>query len=53
MLPLKMRYGRELVESLLLASQRVIPARLEAIGLPFRYPVLEPALEAILQVQGS
>jgi uncharacterized protein len=53
MLPLKVRFGRELVESLLLASQRVIPARLEAIGLPFRYPVLEPALEAILQVQAS
>ena len=53
MLPLKVRFGRELVESLLLASQRVIPARLEAIGFPFRYPVLEPALEAILLVQGS
>jgi uncharacterized protein (TIGR01777 family) len=49
MLPLKLRYGGELVESLLLASQRVLPARLEAIAFPFRYPVLQPALEAILR----
>ena len=34
---------------LLLASQRVLPTRLEAIGFPFRYPVLAPALEAILR----
>jgi uncharacterized protein len=46
---LKMRYGGELVDSLLLASQRVTPARLEAIAFPFRYPVLQPALEAILR----
>ncbi len=49
MLPLKLRYGAELVESLLLASQRVSPTRLEAIAFPFRYPVLEPALESILR----
>ena len=49
MLPLKLRYGGELVESLLLAGQRVRPARLEAISFPFRYPVLQPALEAILR----
>jgi uncharacterized protein len=48
MLPLKLRYGGELVDSLLLAGQRVRPARLEAIAFPFRYPVLQPALEAIL-----
>jgi uncharacterized protein (TIGR01777 family) len=49
MLTLKLRYGGELVEALLLASQRVRPARLEAISFPFRYPVLQPALEAILR----
>ena len=48
MLPLKLRYGGELVETLLLESQRVRPARLEAVNFPFRYPVLQPALEAIL-----
>jgi len=47
--PLRMRFGRELVDTLLLASQRVMPTRLEAIGFPFRYPVLAPALEAIVQ----
>lgn len=48
LLPLKLRFGAELVETLLLGSQRVAPARLEAVAFPFRYPVLEPALEAIL-----
>jgi len=49
MFPLKAKFGGELVESLLLGSQRVLPARLEAISFPFRYPVLAPALEAILR----
>ena len=49
MFPLKLRYGAELVDTLLLDGQRVMPARLEAIGFPFRYPVLAPALEAILR----
>jgi NAD dependent epimerase/dehydratase family enzyme len=48
MFPLKLRLGGELVDSLLLAGQRVLPAKLEAISFPFRYPVLQPALEAIL-----
>ncbi len=48
MFPLKLRYGSELVDSLLLAGQRVTPARLETIGFPFRHPDLEPALDAIL-----
>jgi NAD dependent epimerase/dehydratase family enzyme len=34
---------------LLLAGQRVAPARLAALAFPFRYPVLTPALEAILR----
>ena len=49
MFALKLRYGDELVDSLLLASQRVLPSRLEAVNFPFEYPVLAPALEAILQ----
>jgi NAD dependent epimerase/dehydratase family enzyme len=49
MLPLKLRYGGELVDTLLLGSDRVSPTRLEAVSFPFRYPVLEPALESILQ----
>ena len=47
--PLKLRYGSELVDSLLLASQRVMPGRLETIGFPFLHPDLEPALDAILR----
>jgi uncharacterized protein len=49
MLPLKLRYGPELVETLLLVSQRVLPSELEANGFGFCFPVLEPALEAILR----
>ena len=46
--PLKLRYGAELVESLLLASQRVRPERLIAIDFQFEYPVLGSALAAIV-----
>jgi uncharacterized protein len=46
--PLKMVYGSELVESLLLGSQRVTPARLEASGYRFRCPTLEDGLRAVL-----
>jgi uncharacterized protein (TIGR01777 family) len=49
MLPLKVRYGAELVESLLLVSQRVLPNELEANGFGFTYPVLDAAFEAILR----
>jgi NAD dependent epimerase/dehydratase family enzyme len=48
LLPLKLRYGTELVESLLLASQRVAPAQLEAVNFPFRFPVLETALQHVV-----
>jgi uncharacterized protein (TIGR01777 family) len=46
--PLKAIYGAELVESLLLASQRVKPTRLEATGYTFRNPTLEDGLRAVL-----
>jgi uncharacterized protein (TIGR01777 family) len=49
MFVLKLRYGEELIDSLLLGSQRVLPNRLEDIAFPFEYPVLVPALEAILR----
>jgi uncharacterized protein (TIGR01777 family) len=48
MLPLKLRYGSELVDTLLLSGQRATPTRLEAVGFRFEYPVLEPALESLL-----
>lgn len=46
--PLKAVYGAELVEHLLLDSQRVLPARLLASGFEFRHPTLEAALRAVL-----
>jgi NAD dependent epimerase/dehydratase family enzyme len=48
LLPLKLRYGDELVESLLLVSQRVTPAQLEASGYTFRHPTLEAGLHAVI-----
>ncbi|MGY6499730.1 MAG: TIGR01777 family oxidoreductase [Acidimicrobiales bacterium] len=41
-------YGRELVESLLLVSQRVSPTVLTTSGYEFRHRTLEPALRDIL-----
>lgn len=37
----------EMADALLLSGQRVIPARAQALGFPFDYPVLERALHAI------
>jgi uncharacterized protein (TIGR01777 family) len=51
LLPLKVRLGSELVESLLLTSQRISPAKLEATGYEFQYPELHAALTAILNEQ--
>jgi len=48
MAPLKLVYGRELIEHLLLGGQRVLPRRLEASGYGFGQPELEPALRALL-----
>jgi hypothetical protein len=47
--PLKVVYGGELVESLLLFSQRVEPTKLRATGYEFRHPSLEAALRSVLQ----
>ncbi len=40
--------GRELADSLLLTSQRVVPAVLEAAGFTWSDPELEPGLRAVL-----
>jgi uncharacterized protein len=46
--PLKAVYGAELVQHLLLAGQRVLPARLAASGYSFATPTLDAALRSIL-----
>jgi hypothetical protein len=48
MLPLKLRYGGELVESLLLVSQRVEPAQLQETGYAFASNTLEAGLRSVL-----
>src|SRR6478672_3136266 len=48
MLPLKLIYGGELVQHLLLEGQRVLPDKLLAAGYKFAHPDLETALRAVL-----
>jgi uncharacterized protein len=48
LLPLKLRYGGELVHELLLTGQRVLPTRLDEVGYRFAHPTLEEALRAAL-----
>jgi uncharacterized protein (TIGR01777 family) len=52
LLPLKLRYGAELVETLLLVSQRVAPTRLEAAGFQFAFGSLADALRAVVRAGG-
>jgi uncharacterized protein (TIGR01777 family) len=40
--------GREMADVMLLAGQRVLPARLQAAGFSFAHPELEGALRAML-----
>jgi uncharacterized protein (TIGR01777 family) len=47
-LPLKLLYGDELVQHLLLDGQRVLPEKLLASGYVFAHPELESALRAVL-----
>lgn len=51
LLPLKLRYGGELVDALLLSGQRVIPRQLQAAGYPFAHSDLEPAFRAMLETR--
>jgi uncharacterized protein (TIGR01777 family) len=52
MLPLKLVYGGELVQHLLLDGQRVLPEKLLASGFTFAHPDLETALRAVLEKMG-
>lgn len=45
---LRLALGRELADEMLLASQRVLPARLEEAGFSFSHPTLAGALRAVL-----
>lgn len=47
LLPVKLRYGAQLVQELMLEGQRVIPARLDP-AFSFQHPGLEGALHALL-----
>jgi uncharacterized protein (TIGR01777 family) len=51
-LPLKVVYGHELVQHLLLDGQRVLPEKLLASEFTFAHPDLETALRAILGKMG-
>lgn len=48
LLPLKLKYGGELVDSLMLASQRVVPNALQKQGFKFKNETLESALDDII-----
>ena len=49
LLPLKVRFGAELVETLLMVSQRVTPGRLQTAGFQFQFESLEAALRAVVR----
>lgn len=44
----RLAFGREMAEEVLLSGQRVVPRRLLEAGFVFRYPALEDALRAAL-----
>ena len=50
---LRLAVGWEMADALLLASQRVVPKKLQQIEYAFRHPVLNSALNAILAKQNS
>ena len=49
LLPLKVIYGAELVQALLVGGQRVLPRRLETDGFVFTHADIETALQALLR----
>jgi len=50
---LRLALGREMADALLLASQRVVPKKLQQIEYAFQYPILNSALNAILSKRNS
>lgn len=52
LLPLKMRYGAELIQHLLVEGQRALPKRLQETGYQFAHPTLEEALRAVVDRHG-
>src|SRR5208283_4673251 len=48
---LSLAFGKQAAEEMLLASQRVEPAKLSASGYQFHFPDLQPALENLLEHQ--
>jgi uncharacterized protein (TIGR01777 family) len=53
LLPLQLRYGKELVRQLLVEGQRVSPAKLLADDFRFEHPTFENALRAVLTTPAS
>lgn len=50
---LRLAFGREPAQEMMLGSLRVVPAKLQAAGYRFRFPDLEPALRHVLQVRSA
>lgn len=46
----RLALGRQMADETVLGGQRVLPARLDALGFPFRHRQLEPALRDVLEV---
>jgi uncharacterized protein len=53
LLPLQLRYGKELVRQLLVEGQRALPAKLLADDFRFEHPTFETALRAVLTTPAS
>jgi uncharacterized protein len=53
LLPLQLRYGKELVRQLLVEGQRALPAKLLADGFRFEHPTFESAMRAVLTTPTS
>jgi uncharacterized protein (TIGR01777 family) len=52
-LALRALFGTQMAEEMLLAGQRVLPAKLEEAGFTFRHPTLAEALPAVLRKGSS
>jgi len=45
---LRMAFGTDMADELILAGQRALPGRLSASGFAFRHPAIDGALAAVL-----